>query len=163
MANLDYSILARHLGEFGGEFHERVHVPMTLDTVKVAFDYCRGQADMQGHTAELHAIHMEEPDLVLLSLTSFRKIGKRGREVGKPLKLGAVSIKNEAPMPEPAVRVDGYLMSVPERGPISMAGLVAPDTIVKLEGFEPEYGVVAVSGFTDAICSHYAKRIKAGL
>lgn len=158
MARQDYDILTRKLAEAGGEFRERVHVPMTLDTRKVAFGYFDGQADMKGHSADMQVVHLESESVAILSLNDFRKIGRRGKEVGAPLKLGAISVRYSEPFPEPAEQLDGYALVLSSSGQEELTGLAGDDRFIPLEGIDATQTCLIVNGFLEAIDHHLMAR-----
>lgn len=149
--NVYYERLATDLGLVDGELRDRVHVPMTYDTGKVALDYVKGQADFVGHTATMHAIKLAQTAEVLVSLSDFRRVNWRGREVGRPLKLGAVSINNMPPLPEPTRPLEGYLLHLSAEGTVALHGLVLPNQLVELGAPETGYSHLAASAVSEVV------------
>lgn len=146
-----YERLATDLGLVDGELRDRVHVPMTYDTGKVALDYVKGQADFVGHTAAMHAVKLQDAAEVLVSLSDFRRVSRKGREVGRPLKLGAMSINNMPPLPEPGRPLDGYLLHLSSDGIVTLHGLVMPIQLVELGAPETGYPSLAAYAVSEAV------------
>lgn len=149
--NVYYERLAADLEFVNGELRDRVHVPMTYDTGKVAFDYVQGQADFVEHTAAMHAIKLAQSAEVMVSLSDFRRVNPKVREVGCPLKLGAVSINNMPPLPEPSRPLDGYLLHLSGEGAVALHGLVLPNQLVELGAPETGYSHLAAYAVSEAV------------